>query len=682
MDKIEYIKLENEDGSYSEPIALSTNSDHIDINGKTLTEAIGNMDFEEDGSITEQIIKLKNKDISIDEKLDTTVYINDIINDLNSEEEKKPLSAKQGKELKNKINFYKNVKNYGASGNGIDNDTQAIQLLLNQGGSIYFPDGTYLISSPLSIKSEVKSIILSSGASILANNIMDSIFLIEGGSNNLLISGGVIDCNAKAKKGIYSTVYIGSPTFENIKIMNATECGLQLRDEEHIGGSCHGYLDRVKVYNKETLATCIGLYVHDMQITDCELFYTNCGIEIKADMQTITGVHIWAGGKDNSNSNTYGIKYEPSGNATQLSLSNIYFDGMNVSIYATKGIINMENIIFFNPSEGTYDNPIALLSYNMYNTYWNLGKYYLNSVVPMALMDYEYFDNNNIVAHDNRISKYNHTALDNIFKDGYIDFGCNYNFLEQNYLNITTSYVTKFNKNKYYLFGYYLLRPTNLYRQENIDIRITNKHIGIDHEVHVNFGYYSTDTITIWHEKIYPFNQYYFNTNFSISLGNIEEKTSLLGNSVKVIPLYLHYEGDITDYISIDDFIVTNLTKDSPACLMLFRGIEKQNNEISLLRTYKFNNILEDMLSQNQSKEIFISKKSIYKIFIYSHGNEKLYDNFLEYNVARYNTNVSIVRIFKNGNIVEPTINFDENTEMLTITAPNGQWYYIKAVHN
>ena len=40
MDKLKYIKLENEDGSYSDSIPLAVDSDHVDVGGNTLTNAL------------------------------------------------------------------------------------------------------------------------------------------------------------------------------------------------------------------------------------------------------------------------------------------------------------------------------------------------------------------------------------------------------------------------------------------------------------------------------------------------------------------------------------------------------------------------------------------------------------------------------------------------------------------
>ena len=40
MDKLKYVKLENEDGSYSESIPLAVDSNHVDINGRSLSDVI------------------------------------------------------------------------------------------------------------------------------------------------------------------------------------------------------------------------------------------------------------------------------------------------------------------------------------------------------------------------------------------------------------------------------------------------------------------------------------------------------------------------------------------------------------------------------------------------------------------------------------------------------------------
>lgn len=51
-----------------------------------------------------------------------------------------------------------NVLDYGAAGDGTTDDTSAIQSALNTGKTVYFPDGTYKITSPLTVSSATRKI--------------------------------------------------------------------------------------------------------------------------------------------------------------------------------------------------------------------------------------------------------------------------------------------------------------------------------------------------------------------------------------------------------------------------------------------------------------------------------------------------------------------------------------------
>ena len=149
MDKLKYIKLENEDGSYSNSIPLAVNSDHVDMaNGKDLQDTIGTINVDIDGSIAEQLGKYKDYDSDIetlyadvdnlkgkDTDLENDIIdlqvnkINkiDIIDNLNSSSNTKVLSAKQGKVLgdavtaleaenvKKKPYYFDNVENMKAA---------------------------------------------------------------------------------------------------------------------------------------------------------------------------------------------------------------------------------------------------------------------------------------------------------------------------------------------------------------------------------------------------------------------------------------------------------------------------------------------------------------------------------------------------------------------------------------
>lgn len=87
MNKIKTIKIKNEDGSVSEEsYSIAADALNIDMtNGKNVQETIGTIDVDQDGDIAAQLNKKINK--------------SDIIDNLNSSDNNKVLSAKQGKVL-------------------------------------------------------------------------------------------------------------------------------------------------------------------------------------------------------------------------------------------------------------------------------------------------------------------------------------------------------------------------------------------------------------------------------------------------------------------------------------------------------------------------------------------------------------------------------------------------------
>jgi hypothetical protein len=61
--------------------------------------------------------------------------------------------APTARTLPDRLGELKNVKDFGARGDGSTNDTAAIQTAINQGGTIYFPPGQYHITRPISVAS-------------------------------------------------------------------------------------------------------------------------------------------------------------------------------------------------------------------------------------------------------------------------------------------------------------------------------------------------------------------------------------------------------------------------------------------------------------------------------------------------------------------------------------------------
>lgn len=98
-----------------------------------------------------------------------------------------------------------NIKSYGAVGNGIANDTTAIQNAINaavSGGTVYFPDGTYLINSDLTIVSNNVRLVGSGRSSIIKSANASSANCIKvSNANHIIISDLQLDGNRLNQSG-------------------------------------------------------------------------------------------------------------------------------------------------------------------------------------------------------------------------------------------------------------------------------------------------------------------------------------------------------------------------------------------------------------------------------------------------------------------------------------------------
>lgn len=107
MNKIKTVKIKNEDGSISEEsYTIAADAVNIDMNnGKNLQETVGNIDVDTDGNIASQ--------------LNNRIKTSDIIDNLDSVDTTKVLSAKQGKllntDVKKKAYFFNTVADMKAA---------------------------------------------------------------------------------------------------------------------------------------------------------------------------------------------------------------------------------------------------------------------------------------------------------------------------------------------------------------------------------------------------------------------------------------------------------------------------------------------------------------------------------------------------------------------------------------
>lgn len=106
--------------------------------------------------------------------------ISNLTNTVNNE-------AKELDNLQTSINeMFINVKDYGAVGDGINDDTEAFENALANGGCIYVPNGSYIVSKPLAI-SKVFTVLIGSSAGGNADTLGCSKIVYTGRGNFLTI---------------------------------------------------------------------------------------------------------------------------------------------------------------------------------------------------------------------------------------------------------------------------------------------------------------------------------------------------------------------------------------------------------------------------------------------------------------------------------------------------------------
>lgn len=188
---------------------------------------------------------------------------------------------------------------FGAKADGIHDDTKAIQEALNQRGKVVFPDGTYLISSKLTIhsgtyllgrknaiiKQTEDTFILYNEHSQSATGIIDNGITVDG----LILDGSMVDAKSEYAAGIY---FCG--------VHNATVKNCRLID---IGGDGI-YLGRGGK----------GIFCEYVRINNCT--FTNCGRNATNPRQSIAvvfaeKVKITKCVMSNTRKSSYAVDVEP-----------------------------------------------------------------------------------------------------------------------------------------------------------------------------------------------------------------------------------------------------------------------------------------------------------------------------------------------------------------------------------
>lgn len=163
-----------------------------------------------------------------------------------------------------------NVKNCGAIGDGVHDDTDAINqaLIIGEGHTIYFPEGTYLTDG----------IVLPSNTSLVGFNMQKTIIKLKDGSTHHVISGGDFDINAD---GVLKSEPLGC---RSSAIQSLTIDGNRENCPEAGGGiMIYGFnlqLSQITVHDCHTY----GVYLE----SPGRLYSSTTGINLQNDLTNLT----------------------------------------------------------------------------------------------------------------------------------------------------------------------------------------------------------------------------------------------------------------------------------------------------------------------------------------------------------------------------------------------------------
>ena len=149
------------------------------------------------------------------------------------------------------------VLSFGAIGNGIDDDTSAIQTAINNSNKIYLPKGTYKVTSTLIIPKEPES---ETGRNkvVIYGDFEQTIIKFEGSGNviennaDLIIKDVWVEGNGNNDNGLYNS---GNVKMYRCRFNNNGKNGLMFDETSH---SAHNIIDTSTFYkNKMNGIYCV-----------------------------------------------------------------------------------------------------------------------------------------------------------------------------------------------------------------------------------------------------------------------------------------------------------------------------------------------------------------------------------------------------------------------------------------
>ena len=264
---------------------------------------------------------------------------------------------------------YCTPEQFGAAGDGVTDDYGAVQQCLEyseaNGLVAFFTGKTYAVSQQISMERDALAsgsyfgIQMNNGTIIkyIGSETTDSVFYFKHFGDKLRITGGTIDCSNAARNAIFcdtcNGVFIGDMNLIRTYSEDEMSGTIYLKDCKHC------WIDNVKIVNRFTNATGIlTSNTPDTHVYNCEISYVNVGIDSSYGILLVCNSHIWAGGVDNPNTDTIGIRMTDS--TPRLFMDEVYIDGFITGIdcgtivsnfYGAGNLFYWPTSVQFNPGQ-------------------------------------------------------------------------------------------------------------------------------------------------------------------------------------------------------------------------------------------------------------------------------------------------------------------------------------------
>jgi hypothetical protein len=265
--------------------------------------------------------------------------------------------------VESKLRDVVSVKDFGAVGDGVTDDTTAIQAALDAGGSnawsLYFPKGVYIISAPLSAGRRTSIEGDGWDSSVRAANNANLPYLIQFGGSGAITTGRITNIEFQGNKDNNPTALDGvivvngyKFTADRLRVAFCKRDGLVLSAP----GTCfENYFSGLSVYANGEYGVRMTGTITDSHIFDSDIGYNGKGGVVLATSCSLNQSTIWGGGIEESiGVVTAGISLQIVGNRIEghgqhgikVSANNDYAYIANNKIYANS---------FSAATDGQYD---------------------------------------------------------------------------------------------------------------------------------------------------------------------------------------------------------------------------------------------------------------------------------------------------------------------------------------